>query len=171
MNNVKLGNKIVVVGVSASGKSTFSRNLAKKINIPLTMVDSIMWKPGWQYIGDKATAQKLDETSLKTEWIIEGYITKEAWSFVFDRADSIIYLDYSSIVCSIRYIKRWWKHRVNPRAELPGSPEKFSFKFLRLIWTKGETISLDEFLGDSKYQNKILYLKSHGQAREFLRKL
>ncbi|MES2215802.1 MAG: hypothetical protein V4481_00715 [Patescibacteria group bacterium] len=164
-----LGKKIVVVGISASGKSTFSRKLAAKINLPLTMVDSIMWKPGWQYIGDEEIAKKLQEVSSGTEWIVEGYITKEARPFVFDRADSIIYLNYSSAVSSIRYIQRWWKHRTNPRPELPGSPEKFSFKFLRLVWTKGEALSLNKFLKDSKYQNKILYLKSHKQAQNFLK--
>lgn len=86
----KLGSKIVVVGVSAAGKSTFSRKLAQSLNLPLTLMDSIMWKPGWNYVGDEETVRKLDEASAQPEWIIEGYISKEARTFVFDRADSII---------------------------------------------------------------------------------
>lgn len=165
-----LGNKIVVVGVSASGKSTFSRKLAKKLNLPLTLMDKIMWKPGWNYIGDDETVKKLEEISIQDKWIIEGYITTPARTFLFDRADIIIYLDYHSIVSSIRYIKRWWKHRKDPRPELPGSPERFSFKFLRLVWTKGEAITLDRFLDEVEDQDKIVRLSSLRETRIFLKK-
>jgi adenylate kinase family enzyme len=47
-------NRVVIVGASAAGKSTFARQLAKKIQLPLIHMDEIMWKPGWQYIGDEA---------------------------------------------------------------------------------------------------------------------
>ena len=156
MNNTSLGNKIVIVGVSASGKSFFARKLAEKTKLPLVLMDSIMWKPGWEYVGDEEVVRKLDEASSLEKWIIEGYITKRARTFVFDRADKIIYLDYSPLVCSWQYIKRWWNHRNIARPELHGSPEKFSFKFLKLVWTKGEAISLDKFLAEVKDQNKII---------------
>jgi len=168
MDIQKLGKKIVVVGVSASGKSTFSRELADKMHIPLTLIDSIMWKPNWEYIGDEETVKKLGEISLRDEWIIEGYITKDARNFVFDRADTIIYLDYSPVVSSWRYMKRWWTHRKHSRPELPGSPDKFSFKFLRLVWTKGEAISLNRYLSGVGDQSKIIMLASPGEAQTFI---
>jgi len=164
----KLGNKIVVVGVSASGKSTFSRKLAQKLDVPLILMDSIMWRPEWSYIGDKETVRKLDEISSQNEWIIEGYVTTEARTFLFDRADSIIYLDYSPFISTWRYIKRWWKHRKNPRPELEGSPERFSFKFLKLVWTKGEAVSLNKYLRDVSPQSKISVLHSLKEENKFL---
>ena len=166
-----LGIKILVVGISASGKSTFTKKLAFKTNLPAIFVDSIMWKPGWNYIGDEETVKKLQEASSKDEWIIEGYITKGIRAFIFDRADTIIYLDYSPLVASWRYLRRWWTYRKNPRPEMPGSPEKFSFKFLKLVWTKGEAISLNKFLAEVKDQGKIVTLKSPREAEEFLKKL
>lgn len=158
-----LGNKIVVIGVSASGKSTFARKLAKKTGLPLILVDEIMWKPGWNYIGDEKTTEQLRDASNTEKWIIEGYIVKDVRTFLFEKADTIIFLDYPSITSSFRYILRWWKHRKIPRPELQGSPEEFSFKFLRLIWTKGEVKSLERFLNKIKSQ-KILRLKSPQEA-------
>lgn len=169
MNN--LGKKIVVVGISASGKSTFVRKLGNKMSLPVFFVDSIMWKSGWNYVGDEETVKRLDAISLKSEWIIEGYITKGARNFVFERADTIIYLDYSPIVCVYRYIKRCWKHRKDARPELEGSPDKFSFKFLKLVWTKGETISLNKFLKQVSDQNKIVKLTSPQATLGFLANL
>lgn len=165
-----IGKKIVVVGVSASGKSTFARKLATKTNLPVIFMDSIMWNSGWKYIGDEETVKKLDEVSAGDAWIIEGYISKEARAFVFDRADKIFYLDYSPIVSTWRYLKRWWKHRKNPRPELEGSPEKFDFKFLKLVWTKGEAVSLNKFLERVNDQSKIIKLQSPRETKNFLKK-
>ncbi len=165
---IDLGKKIAVVGVSASGKSTFARKLAQKLELPLTLMDSIMWQADWNYIGDEETVCELDFLSLNPEWIIEGYISTEARTFVLDRADSIIYLDYSPFVSSRRYIKRWWKHRREPRPELPGCPEKFSFTFLKLVWTKEEAVSLNRYLNMVKPQTKIITLHSPREARKFL---
>lgn len=158
----------MVVGVSASGKSVFARKLAQKINLPLIFVDAIMWQTGWSYIGDAETVKKLNEESAKSEWIIEGYIVKEARPFVFERAESIIYLDYHPLVAPLRYIQRWWMHRENPRPELEGSPEKFSWKFFKLVWTKGEAVSLNKFLAQLKDQTKIIKLTSPKKAKDFL---
>lgn len=166
-----LGRKIVIVGVSASGKSTFARKLAGKMILPVFFVDSIMWKPGWEYVGDAEVAERLDDVTTEAEWILEGYIVKEARQFVFERADTIVYLDYSPWVASWRYLKRWWKHRKDPRPELEGSPEKFSFKFLELVWVKGETISLNKYLSAIEPQNKIIKLSSLKQAKKFLQEI
>lgn len=166
-----LGNKIVVVGVSASGKSTFSRKLGEKTGLPVTFMDAIMWLPGWNYVGDEAVVKRLDEISVQPQWIIEGYIVTKARTFIFERADSIIYLDYSPLTSSWRYLKRWWKHRKNPRPELEGNPEKFSFKFLKLVWTKGEAVSLEKFLMGVPDQSKILKLTSPKETRSFLNSL
>jgi adenylate kinase family enzyme len=168
---MNLGKKIVIVGVSAVGKSTFARELSTKTKLPLTHMDAVMWKPGWNYVGDDATVRELERASSDNEWIIEGYISKGARQFVFDRADTIIYLDYSPMIAARRYIQRWLRHRKTPRPELEGSPEEFSFKFLKLIWTQGETKSLDMFLADPKYQARIVRLTSPKEAYKFLASL
>lgn len=163
-----IGNKIVIVGVSGSGKSTFARKLSKKIDTLAFFMDAIMWKPGWQYVGDEETAKGIEEILLKNpEWIIEGYIVKGALSQVFEKADTIIYLDYSRWVSTFRYLKRCWQHRKTPRPELEGSPEKFSFKFLRVVWKKWEIIALEEILKKVD-QNKIITLKSPKEALDLL---
>lgn len=168
---MELGNKIVIVGVSASGKSTFARQLSAKKYLPAIFMDEIMWNPGWQYIGDSETVRKLEKVSVSDSWIIEGYVTKEARAFIFDRADKIIYLDYAPWVSAFRYIKRWWKHRKEPRPELQGSPEKFDFNFLKLVWTKGEAVPLNKYLAEVIDQTKIIKLVSPKETKRFLKQL
>lgn len=163
--------KILIVGVSASGKSTFARKLAEKTGLPLFLMDSIMWRPGWQYIGDAETIEKLKGISAQGEWIIEGFIDKKAQPFLLEAADTIIYLDYPRIVASFRYLKRWLKHRKDPRPELEGSPEKFDWNFLKLVWRKKEAYYLNKNLAKMQNQDKVIRLTSLSQTKSFLSKL
>lgn len=157
------------MGVSASGKSVFSRELGRRTGLPVTYIDTLMWKPGWNYVGDEATIKLLDEVSKRSEWIIEGFIEKEAQPFMLERANTIIYLDYPSIVSAWRYIKRSWKHRKDPRPELEGSPDKFSFEFLIRIWEKKEVYWLNKSLATMADQTKLMRLTSPQQAECFLK--
>ncbi len=164
-----LGNKIVVVGVSASGKSTFARKLAERTHLPLTHMDSIWWKPGWVEVGEEEATRQMEELTQRDAWVIEGYIPKAARPFVFERATSIVYLDYSRATGAARYLRRWLKHRKNPRPELEGSPEKFDWKFLKLVWNKGEAISLNKFLAKVEEQQKIRVIKKPSEADKLLK--
>jgi adenylate kinase family enzyme len=168
---MKLGNKILVVGVSASGKSVFSRELGQRMGIPVTYMDALMWKPGWNHIGNEATVKLLDEISKHSEWIIEGYVQKEALPFILERADTIIYLDYPRIVTAWRYIKRSWMHRKDPRPELEGSPDKFSFEFLVRIWKKKEVYYFNKSLTAMPNQEKLVKLESPKEAKVLLREI
>lgn len=171
MTKEELGKKIVIVGVSASGKTTFGQKLAEKLQLPLTRTDAIMWKPNWEYVGDEKINTAVLKVSQNEKWIIEGYITKGSRTVLFERADVIIHLDYPGWFSAQRYIKRWWKHRTEPREELAGSPESFSFKFLWLVFTKGEAVSLAKFLNKVDDQNKIVTLRSAEETQKFLEKI
>lgn len=162
--------KIVIVGVSASGKSSFARKLSEKLQIPVTHMDEIMWNPGWEYIGDEKTVAAINEAVKKEDFIIEGYIDKAARVNLFNAADKILYLDYPGWLSAFRYVKRALKHRKNPRPELPGSPDKFSFKFLKLVYTKGEVWKLETLFKQNDWSDKIVRFKNSHEAAEYLKK-
>lgn len=168
---LKLGEKIVIVGISASGKSTFARKLAGKLRVPTFHVDSLMWKPRWDYVGDEETTRRLNSASAGEDWIIEGYITKGARDCVFGRADSIIFLDYSSVRAGWWYLKRSWKHRKSARPELEGSPDTFTFIFLWRILRKKELQSLTQYVNDPSHKGKVLRLRSPREAGVFLKSI
>ncbi len=167
-NSIK---RIAIVGVSASGKSTFARKLSEKTNLPLFLVDSIMWKPGWQYVGDEETVSALKKIIKQDYWIIEGYISKGAQTYLLERADMIVYLDYPRMIATFRYLKRWWKHRKNPRQELKGCPEKFDWNFLVRVWKKVEVVPLNKHLVELNVQNKVIRLTSLRKTRNFVQKI
>ncbi len=168
---INLGRRIAIVGVSAAGKSWFGRALAHKTKLPLTHIDAVMWKPGWNYIGDEKTVTALKEISSGESWIIEGYIDKDAFDTVLNRADSILYLDYARYLPAWRYIKRCFAHRTYPRPELEGSPDTFKFESLKRVWSKSEVYHLNKFLGKIPTPKKVIRLKSPKQASNLLKSL
>lgn len=168
---MELGKKILVIGISASGKSTLARQLGEKIKREVIFVDSIIWLPGWKYIGDNAFVEEIRKILNRPDWLLEGWIESSIKDEVFSAADTIIYLDHPKWVGVLQYLKRWWRHRKDARPELPDSPEKFSFKFLKLVWTKGEAISINKSLGRVNVDHKLIRLSSKKQIQEFLNNL
>ncbi len=164
------GKKIVIVGVSASGKSTFARQLAEHTGLSLTHMDTVWWKRGWVEVSDEDATKQLDGITQNPEWIIEGYIPHGARDFVFERATSILYLDYSGRVAAWRYVRRWLKHRKKARPELEGSPDTFKWYFMKRVWTKREAVSLDKDLTQVKDQSKIIRFKTPREAKTYIDK-
>lgn len=156
--------RIVIIGVSASGKTTFTRKLAEKLKLPAYYADEFMWLPGWEYVGDAVVNEKISNLIKEKDWIFEGYIASASRVDVFNSADNILYLDYPGWLSAWRYIKRTLKHRKNPRPELPGSPETFSFKFLKLVFTKGEVWKVEKLFKEYNWNNKIIRFNSPREA-------
>ena len=159
---------MMVVGVSASGKSTFTRKLAAVTHLPPIFVDTIFWKSGWAYIGDEAAAKEMEKLSQAKKWIIEGYVIPEIKEVLFGRADTIIFLEYSRLLTVFRYIKRWFDHRKEPRPELNGNTEILRFRMIKRIWQKQEVESLNVLLDREEFRDKVVRLHSPKEAEIFL---
>ncbi len=123
--NNPLPRRIVVVGTSGSGKTTFVRNLAERLGIPHVELDAIHWGPDW-------TPAPVDLFRARTAQALNG----EAWSvdgnysavreIVWPRADTIVWLDYALPVVMSRVIVRTFR-RVLTREELwSGNRERAS---------------------------------------------
>ena len=90
--------KILVIGCPGSGKSTFSKKLKEKLNLPLYHLDLIWNKP------DKTTIKReeFDETLTKIlnedSWIIDGNYQRTLEKRII-KSDTIILLDYPLEIC------------------------------------------------------------------------
>jgi adenylate kinase family enzyme len=105
-----LGNKIVVLGSPGSGKTHFSRQLTKQIDIKTYQLDDLFWKSKWQPVSEELFLQKLLDIMQKDSWIIDGNYSK----FLEVRtkyADTIIFIDTPVIICLYRVIMRVIKLR------------------------------------------------------------
>jgi len=64
--------RIAIVGDAGGGKSTLARRLAAARGLPLTEVDKLLWRPGWQET-PKDECDALHEPLIADDrWLIEG---------------------------------------------------------------------------------------------------
>lgn len=160
-------NRIAIIGISASGKSVFTRELASKIGLPLVHMDQLFWKGNWQEIPEAEYLKKHQEVIQQEKWIIEGYI-EENMADRLKRADLILYLDYPGWLCALRLIWRWLKHRRAARPELPKEAlESLKNKTFWKVLRRKERERIEQALilaGNPK----AIRLKSPNELKKFL---
>lgn len=120
-------NKIIVIGCSGSGKSTFSISLQKKTNLPIFHLDNIWWKEDRTHIQREEFDEKLNAICKKDKWIIDGNYSRTL-EVRFSSCDTVIFLDYDTELCLDGITKRVGKHRQDiPWVEEKLNPELVNF--------------------------------------------
>ena len=64
--------RVIVIGCSGSGKSTFSRKLQEKTGLPLHYLDMIFHKPDKTTLSREEFDRLLMQILREDEWIIDG---------------------------------------------------------------------------------------------------
>lgn len=107
--------RIVVIGTSCSGKTTFAHNLAQKHKLACIDLDDLWWLPEWTTrTEDDFRAQTTRALDAATDgWVVAGNYTAVR-DIIWGRADTVIWLDLRFAVILWRALKRT-AHRVVTR--------------------------------------------------------
>lgn len=126
--------RIMIIGSPGSGKSTFSRILAKKLDIECIHLDKLFWKSGWVERDKNEFDSMLKEILEKPEWIIDGCYSRTI-PLRLAYADTVILFDYPRLLCMWRVVKRIIKNHGKTRFDMgEGCPERFNMDFMKYIW-------------------------------------
>ena len=98
MLNRVLGQKIIVLGCSGSGKSTFARALAAKTGLPLVHLDNVWWRADGTHIPREDFDRALYGLLRGVKWIMDGDYSR-TYEVRIRACDTIIFLDYPEAVC------------------------------------------------------------------------
>ncbi len=98
MNKQLIGNRILVLGCSGSGKSTFARALAARTGLPLIHLDNLWWRADGSHISRDAFDRALSELLAGEKWIMDGDYSR-TYEVRIRAADTVIFLDYPEAVC------------------------------------------------------------------------
>ena len=100
-----MGEKIIVIGCSGAGKSTFARTLAEKTGLPLCHLDLIWHKADKTHITREEFDLRLREWLDRPKWIIDGDFSRTLETRA-EACDTIIFLDYPLEVCLNGIVER-----------------------------------------------------------------
>lgn len=158
--------KISVIGNACSGKTTLSRELAKKYNLPLIHVDSIQFLPKMKLRDPGETRKILEEKSEDKEWIIDGFGPLKIIESRFQKSDVVVFIRFPLWRVYWWCIKRQIKGLFTRRSELPEgcfeSTFSQTFKLFKTIWNVhfGMWPQLDRIFLRETYRGKIVYVRS-----------
>jgi adenylate kinase family enzyme len=128
--------RVLVMGSSGSGKSTFARRLSEITGIPFVSLDALFWKPGWVESDKAEFRDRLTEAARQPRWIMDGNFTSHLVELRRDACDTVIWFDLPRRTCILGIVTRVATSYGRVRPEMDeGCPEKIDFKFLRYVWT------------------------------------
>ena len=84
--------RVSVVGVSGSGKTTVARALAARLGVPHVELDSIFHQPGWVGLDDVEFARRVTAATAGECWVVDGNYSRIR-EIVWSRADTVVVLD------------------------------------------------------------------------------
>ena len=120
--------RIVVIGTSCAGKSTFARQLSKKLSLEYVELDVLFWAPQWQPKPLAEFHQVATQTVARPNWIVEGNYGS-ARDMLWPRATTIIWLNYSFSTVLWRALRRTVHRAVTRQTLWHGNKESIRRSF------------------------------------------
>ncbi|HWD37535.1 MAG TPA: hypothetical protein VG944_01690 [Fimbriimonas sp.] len=114
--------KILIYGVTGSGKTTFAAKLSERTGIAWHSVDDLTWLPGWIQVPDEEQEEKIKAICEGPSWILDTAYAK--WHQIpLSRAELIVALDYPRWLSFRRLLVRCIKRLFDGKTVCNGNRE------------------------------------------------
>jgi adenylate kinase family enzyme len=86
--------RILVYGVTGSGKSSLAERIAAALHLPCHLVDELTWEPGWVMVDEVEQNRRIGAICAQDRWVLDTAYGK--WlELPLARVQLIVALDYS----------------------------------------------------------------------------
>ena len=165
--------KVLVIGSSGAGKSTFARRLGKITGIEIVHLDKLHWKPNWTEPSKEEWRIVVENLVKRDSWILDGNFSS-TMKIRVAACDTVVFLEMPRVVCIWRVLKRIVVYRRGERPDMAeGCGEKFDWTFIKWIWNypKQSKPKIESILEQYRNEKTIIYLKSNQEIENFLCKI
>jgi adenylate kinase family enzyme len=163
--------KILIIGSSGAGKSTFARRLGEATGLPVIHLDRLFWNAGWVETPKEEWRERVEKFLRENDrWIMDGNFSG-TMEMRMTAADTVIFLETPRTVCIYRILKRVVFYRPGKRPDMAdGCDERFNWEFLKWVWdypnrTKPKVESL---LGKYGAGKQVFRFKNKSETDRFL---
>ena len=129
--------RILVYGVTGSGKSMLAARAANRLGLPFYAMDDLTWEQGWVPVSDQEQRRRVAEVVANEAWVIDA--SYGTWNdLVLERVELIVGLDLSRAVSFSRLLRRTLSHVVRRTPTCNGNVETWRNAFFDrdsiLVW-------------------------------------
>lgn len=121
--------RIAIIGITGSGKTTLATQLARHLRVPRLELDELHWGPNWTPAPREQFRAAVDAGTSVGRWVADGNYSAIR-DLVWARADTLIWLDYPLIVNFWRLTRRNFKRIVLREEIYHGNRESFRTHYL-----------------------------------------
>lgn len=166
--------RVLVMGSSGSGKSSFAMRLSEITGIPFVSLDALFWKPGWVKSDKAEFRERVSEAARQPRWIMDGNFQSHLVELRRDVSDTVIWFDLPRSTCMLGILKRIARSYGQVRPEMgEGCPEKIDFDFFRYVWTyrRLQRPKLLDYFQDLRADQSLVRFTDRTQADDYLQKI
>ncbi|MFJ5264786.1 adenylate kinase [Streptomyces sp. NPDC088387] len=117
--------RILVVGVTGAGKSTLARTLSTHLSLPYHEMDALYFSgPDWA-VNEELTAE-VARLTAGPRWIVDSIGSPEVRDLLWDRVDTVIWLDYPRRVIMPRVLRRSFRRSARRELLFGGNRETWT---------------------------------------------
>ncbi|QWF83255.1 adenylate kinase [Amycolatopsis sp. CA-230715] len=130
-----MADRILVYGVTGSGKSTMAARIAERTGLPWHSVDDLTWEPGWVEVAPDEQRRRIAAICAGERWVLDSAYGK--WLDVpMARVELIVALDYPRWLSLGRLVRRTIARAVDRREICNGNTENLGQLFTRdwIVW-------------------------------------
>ncbi len=97
--------RILVVGVTGSGKTTVARHLAGLFHVPHIELDALYWEPNWTPALPEKFRRRISAATACDAWVVDGNYSV-SHDITWTKATMLVWIDYSLPLIMWRL---WWR--------------------------------------------------------------
>src|SRR5689334_16232544 len=104
-NPLTSAERILILGVSSSGKTTLARKLSSRLGLPHYELDTLFWSASGTNLSLTGFRARVAELCAEPRWIIEGHDAKVG-DLTWPHAEAIVWLDPGFATVVARALRR-----------------------------------------------------------------
>jgi len=117
-------NRILIYGVTGSGKTTLAARISTITGIPWHAVDELTWEPGWVQVPDDEQQRRIEVICAGECWILDTAYAR--WLDIpLARTELIVALDFPRWFSLFRLIRRTVTQAIDHQPICNGNRESF----------------------------------------------
>jgi adenylate kinase family enzyme len=98
--------RVSIVGSPGSGKTTAGRRLAASLDVPFVELDAIFHQADWNDLSRDVFRARVLEQVSGDGWVVDGNYASHVQDLVWDRADTVVWLDLPRPAVMRRIVRR-----------------------------------------------------------------